>query len=272
MQLTREEIRATERAHYVMQLSSYFTELTDEAGVRFAYTSRLNDIWYNQAYDIDSTESEFDILMNRIGKYFQGRDRTACLYLSPATNPANCAELLDNYDYAQFEIEAWMFYDLGEARSDYVQSKSITISEVTWERDFEIFADIYRRGLPGPEVEKYIDATRDGQRYKPPLVDIRYFVGKYDGEPAGMISLLQIGRYAGVYAVATVEEFKRKGLARALNSHVCRLAITQGAESIFLQTVSGEDAEAVFQRLGYSTLYVREGYTTSSAVKGLQHG
>lgn len=272
MQLSREEIRASERAHYIMQLASYFTELTDEAGVRFAYTNRLSDIWYNQAYDIDCNEDEFSSLMTRIETYFQRRERTPCIYLSPATTPPNASDLLGNRDYAQFESEAWMFYDLGQLKSDYVQPASISISEVTWERDFEMFADIYRRGLPGPEVEKYIDATREGQRYKPSLVDIRYFVGKYEGEPAGMISLLQIGRYAGVYAVATVEEFKKKGLARALNMHVCREAAANGADTIFLQTVSGEHAETVFQRLGYSTLYLRDGYTTRSAVEGLQHG
>lgn len=265
-------IRSSERAHYIMQLASYFSELTDLPGVRFAYTHRLKDIWYNQAYDIEWHSKDIIPLKSIIEEYCSKRDRLPCIYLTPAVKPADLGKRLEEIGYGKFEEETWMFYDFKENSKPYIMPTEISVVEVKSAKEFEMFAGVYRKGLPGPEVEKYIQAVADGLRYIPPLVNIWYFVAKYSDEPAGMLSLLTVGEYAGIYAVATIEKFRGKGVCKALTLHAGRVAERAGSKHMFLQTVVGGDSEIVFRKLGYETLYVREGYTTKDVIAKLQHG
>lgn len=272
MKLTDLNIRQCERAHYLMQLASYFSELTDMPGVRFAYTDKLKDIWYNQAYDITVSDKDVDKLVKIIENYLASRDRLPCIYLSPATRPNKLSKLLEAYEYGQFESEAWMFYNYEENAKPYKKPSQITIQEIKNDKDLDVFSDVYRLGLPGPEVEHYVQAVVDGYKYPPALVDISYFVAHYNDKPAGMISLLKIGEFVGVYAVATIEEYQGKGIGKSLIRHVGELSERAGCKYVFLQTVVGETGEAVFQKLGYETLFVRDGYTTKSVIAQLQHG
>lgn len=275
MTLDNSTIRECERAHYLMQLSCYFSELTDLPGVRFAYTHRLSDIWYSQAYDIEWTsDSPDDIerLVKTIEDYLSRRDRLPCIYLSPATKPSNLASLLEDRNYGKFEAESWMFYDLAENNKPYTPPNDISIIQVSSDADWQLFSEVYRKGLPGPEVDKYIGAVIEGYKFAPPLVNLWYFVAKRQGQPAGMISLVTMGQYAGVYAVATVEEHRRNGVAKTLLRHVGKIAENAGCKYVFLQTVVEGDAEEVFKRSGYKTLFIRDGFTTKDVIKDLEHG
>jgi GNAT superfamily N-acetyltransferase len=272
MNTNKELIRNSERAHYIMQLCSYFNELSDFEGMRYAYTSLLSDIWYNQAYDIITTESKFDSLLQKIIETCKSKDRLPCIYLSPVSEPSNIRELLEKRNFGKFEDESWMFYNFSKFPTNGQKSSDISIKLVENDNDKEIFADIYRKGLPGPEVEKYIQATMIGLENKPPLVDIWYMNAFYKNKPAGMLSLLKIGEYAGVYAVATIEEFQNKGVAKALSEFAAEIAKQNEVKHLFLQTVSGEESEEIFKKLGYETLYVRDGYTTNDVISKLMHG
>lgn len=270
MTMKNELIRAAERAHYIMQLSSYFTELTDSLGVRFAYTCRLSDAWYNQAYDLHCESAECDVTVDRVEQYFSTKERLPSIYITPASSPKDIKEVLERRGYARFDQEAWMFYDQSKPFSD--ANRSVEITNVRSQSDLLVFSDVYRRGLPGPEVGKYIQSVIEGFKSNPPLVSIWYFLAYIKGEPAGMASLLHHGSFAGVYAVATVPEHRREGCAKALTSRLIETARSAGAEHIFLQTGAGDEGEATFERLGFKTAFVRDGYTRADAISDMQHG
>ena len=268
----RQLVRQTERAHYVMQLSVYFSELADLPGVRFACTHRFADTWYNQAYDVVCTEGDAAGLIGTIHDYLRSRDRLPCVYLSPAVEPASFAGLLEGAGFGEFETEAWMFYDFTETDAPGLIPDAIDVRQVSTDADLEAFAHVYRDGFPGPEVEMYIGAAVDGFRHQSPLVDTFLYLASWEGEPAGIVSLYRLGAFAGVYDVATVGSWRRRGIARALLRRAGMQARDMGCDYLFLQTVAGEVGEKAFARLGYSTRYVRRGYTTKDAIAGLRHG
>lgn len=265
-------VRQTERAHYLMQLGSYFSELADRPGVRFATTHKFADTWYNQAYDVACTEDEAAGVILTVTEYLQKRHRLPCIYLTPAVTPPSFAKILEESGFGEFEREAWMFYDFAENTRPSDGPKSLSIRPVSSREDLEAFAYVYRDGFPGPEVEDYIAAAIDGFRRQSPLVDIFFCLAYCEGEPAGIISRYRLGKYAGVYDVATVEKFRTRGVARALTRHVGRQAKDLGCECVFLQTVVGDVGEKAFAKLGYETRYVRHGYTTKEAIATLDHG
>ena len=105
--MDKQLIRECERAHYFMQLSSYFSELTDLPFVSFAYTKYVTDTWYNQAYNInytalDFTQAKFEEILKTCESFLSERNREACFYLTPATLPSNFGQLLEKQGYGIF--------------------------------------------------------------------------------------------------------------------------------------------------------------------------
>lgn len=261
MSINNEFIKETVRAHYIMQLGIYISELTDITGMRLSYTHRFNSIWYNSAYDVQIEADQVDELINTVETYMTSRNRLPCIYVSPATKPSNLGKLLEMRGYKKTEVEAWMFYDFGQYSKFYAQPPQIKIVAAQTEIDFDIFANIYRQTLPSPEVDLQIQACVDGFHYKSPMVDVDYFVATYEGEPAGMLSSLTIGQYNCLYSGATIKKFQGRGIMRSLMHHAASLAIQKGVKYLFLQTLAKTRAETVFEKFGFLTLYARECYT-----------
>lgn len=270
--LSRDEIRLTERAHYMMQLSAYFSELVDRPGVRFAFTHRFSDTWYNQAYDLDWPSGTLEHLVRLISDICRERDRATCMYTSPASLPINLDEQLKKYGLVNFEDEAWMFLPVELWGLPQKPSRSMIKVVTVDNTNLDDFSFVYRNGLPGPEVEGYIAAVRDGLRYAPPGVDVRYLIAYIDGQPVGILSILTTLACSGIYAVATLPAFQRQGVARKLIEAAGAIAKANRSRYLFLQTVCGDDGEQAFGRIGFETLYVRRGYTTAEIAESIQHG
>lgn len=268
-------IREIERIHYLMQLASYFSELTDLPGISYAYTKFVSDTWYNQAYNIsikedDSLKQRFEELLRSSEGFFSARNRATCFYLTPASVPSQLGKLLEANDYMVFDEEAWMFLDPNK----YVHGRTndnIRIVEVR-EDTLPVFGDVYRRTLPGPEVNGYIDCVVNGFISKPPLVDIKYYLAYVEDIPIGMLSLLCLSRYAGLYAIAVDENYQKIGACRAMLTSAVEHCKKSNIEYMFLQTGHDTDSETIFKHMGFVTEFVRNGYAQKSIVDTMQHG
>jgi len=267
MKATIKNIRNIERTHYVMQLSGYFTELSDRPGIRFAYTDIFSDVWYNQAYDIIGPQSEFTQLIHDTEDYFKSKDRIPCFYTSPATDMDFIKQLTDN-GYVEFEQESWMLFDTSS--SDKPSNSKFSFSVV--QGNFNDFSKVYRQGLPGPEVELYITAAINGHRFAPGNLKVEYLLAYHENTPVGMLGLVLLPPVAGVYAIATIPEWQAKGVATLLNNSASNIARSHHCTHLVLQTVTGEDSEMKFEKMGYYTLFKRSGYAPADIVKEMTHG
>lgn len=268
-------IRESERAHYLMQLASYFSELTDMPDVSYAYTHNVSDTWYNQAYGInikndDSVSKAIDRLLDTSKAFFDARNREMCFYLTPASSPSNLGEILETKGFAVFDEEAWMFINPKMYQTPTL-NPNVKVVEVT-EDMLSIFDDVYRRTLPGPEVDGYIDCVVNGFKSNPPLVCIKYYLAYYGEKAVGMLSLLTLGKYAGLYAIAVDEDCQRRGVCKAMLSAALEYCTLNSIQYVFLQTGHKTDAETAFEKMGFKTEFVRIGYTKESIVDNIQHG
>ncbi len=260
MNINHKFIKETVRAHYILQLGTYVSELTDVPGIKYCYTRHFTNYWYNHAYGIEIEASQVDELISKVEAHARKRDRQPCIYVSPATKPSNLGELLVARGYEKAEQESWMFCDFSEHAESYVRPAEITILDVQTEAEFELYADIHRRALPYAEVEFQIEACRHGFKYKAPMLNVHYLVASYNGEPAAILSLLTLGEYAELYTGGTLDRYQNKGLMRALFDKVESILRKNGVKKAFFQTIVPE-AERAFKKLDYSTLYIRECYT-----------
>ncbi|HEV8595351.1 MAG TPA: GNAT family N-acetyltransferase, partial [Thermoplasmata archaeon] len=82
------------------------------------------------------------------------------------------------------------------------------------------------------------------------------FLGEVDGRPAAVASLVRTGdKISGIYSVATLPEFRRRGLATALSLRCIEAYRDTGDEVLALQVVHGSDAQRLYERLGFETAY-----------------
>ena len=266
-------IRESVRIHYFMQLSSYFSELVDCEGVSFAFSDHVTDTWYNQAYGIaldnPNCNQDFSSTIRKCENVFQARNRTPCFYFTSASVPKNYKTKIRNCGYDEFDNESWMFF----SEDLYVpkRNKKIKIKSVT-PRLLDTFAEFYRIGLPGPEVEGYVKCVLNGFMRKPPLVNIKYYLAFFNDVPVGMISLLTMEKYAGLYAVAVDENYQRMRICSTLVDTAIQECKKNNIKHIFLQTGYGEDSEKAFSQMGFKTEFVRIGYAQKTVINNLQHG
>ena len=276
--MNKQVIRECERAHYLMQLSSYFSELTDLPGISFAYTNLVTDTWYNQAYNIheivtkDLTVTK-DAILKLSKEYFSEHDREICFYLTPATTPANFNKFLEQNNFTSFDEEAWMFFDLNKSALlvNECTVSNIQVKEVT-DKELDLFKDVYYKTLPGPEVNEYIQCVINGYLSPPPFVSIKYFLAFMDDKAVGMLSLVTQGKYSGLYAIAVDRDYQRKGICRTLLSKAINECKLNETEYLFLQTGNGEEAQKVFEHIGFVTEFVRYGYVNKAVAEEIQHG
>jgi ribosomal protein S18 acetylase RimI-like enzyme len=99
------------------------------------------------------------------------------------------------------------------------------------------------------------------ERYVPLRVtetpDVEFYVGYVDGEPAATSALFATHRVAGVYNVAVLPQFRRRGLAEAMTWHVVREGARMGCVMSSLQ--ASAMGKPVYERMGFREII---GYRT----------
>ena len=255
-------IRQAIRAHYLVQLGGYISGLTDMLDVRLAYNSNFENIWYNSAYDIQTTPSAANELIDRVEAYMARHKRTPSIYVSPTTTPTNFGALLTARGYHKVETESWLFRTNFEAPAPPLPD-NITIRAVKSESEFAAFADIYRASYPSADVEAKIEACKRTLWATPPLVNLNYLVAYYDHEPVAMLTTVALGEYIGLYSGGTRKAFRSKGVMRVLTAHAESIAVQHGAKHLFLQCVTGSSAERAYKKLGYEIRFTRDCYIPS---------
>jgi len=82
----------------------------------------------------------------------------------------------------------------------------------------------------------------------------RFYVARVDGEVAAFCELYGLGSIAQVEDVNTLEEFRGRGLARAVVSAAVRDARADGADLIFLYADADDWPQHLYARLGFRPL------------------
>lgn len=83
------------------------------------------------------------------------------------------------------------------------------------------------------------------------VIGQRDFVGYHQGSPAGTISLWPRGRFALIGDVATMPEFRNRGVARTMLFETAKISINAGCEYSLLFADLLDSPQLMYQTLGY---------------------
>ena len=101
-------------------------------------------------------------------------------------------------------------------------------------------------GMPREVAEQSfdLDATAQG--------DVDFFLGRLEGRPAATATLVRTGDVAGIYAVATVEEARRRGLGAAVTRAAVSRAREWGSRAVILQ--ASPMGLHIYEAIGFRTV------------------
>ncbi|HPD56069.1 MAG TPA: GNAT family N-acetyltransferase [Smithellaceae bacterium] len=128
----------------------------------------------------------------------------------------------------------------------------ITVSEVKSNKDLPLWADISFRGFQMPErtrdeynafVLSFAQSNRRAQKL---------FLVYVDGNPAATSLLFTDKETAGIYYVATLPEFRNKGLGFHVTLAAMRAAKDAGHKKVILQATPA--GEKVYRRIGFQEI------------------
>jgi ribosomal protein S18 acetylase RimI-like enzyme len=83
-----------------------------------------------------------------------------------------------------------------------------------------------------------------------------FYIAYLDHKPAGVCLFVLTDGVAGIYAVATLPEFRKKGVATTLMKRGIHDAREKGCQTITLQVSTGSYAESLYRKLGFDVRFI----------------
>jgi GNAT superfamily N-acetyltransferase len=125
------------------------------------------------------------------------------------------------------------------------------------------FTETQTRGflMPGENFATWFALMDQANRRNFPSESQQFLVGWWEGRAASVGHVLYTERLAGVYALTTLEEYRRRGFTRAVVAAALRAAAARGCEGVTLQVYQGLPAEKVYAALGFSVAFDAEVWT-----------
>ena len=116
------------------------------------------------------------------------------------------------------------------------------------------------RGFGG-EAEELPENYREFVRALSESESVRLYTARYEGENAGVFAVTSEADMMGVYYFAVKPELRRKGIARAMMSEICRLA--EDKKIVLQSTPMGRK---FYRNFGFSELFMIPVYSTTDDI------
>lgn len=102
-------------------------------------------------------------------------------------------------------------------------------------------------GYPPEECRQLYEIARE----RGGALGQKEFVGYYKGEPAGTVALWPRGKFGLIEDVATMPEFRGRGVARTMLFEISKRALSEGCEYTVLFTDPFDSPQVMYKTLGY---------------------
>jgi GNAT superfamily N-acetyltransferase len=169
--------------------------------------------------------------------------------ISPSTQPAGLGDHLLRHGLTDVGEDPAMALLLAQLPRALGAPEGVAIE---WVQDRASLAQWARTFCAGMEVPAAVATVLEPAIARDALGEaaaIRYYLARLDGEPVATAMLVQAGGVAGIYAVATIERARRRGIGAAVTLAPLLDARARGYVAAVLQ--SSEMGYAVYARMGF---------------------
>ena len=181
--------------------------------------------------------------------YFAEVGRPFSWWVGPADRPAGLGGLLEEAGLERAESEVAMAASLSELRSADTSPGGLRIVRVRTPEQLRDFARVTAASWtpPDPQVVRFYELTAPA--LLGPGSPLRLYTGYLDGQAVATAELAVEGGVAGLYGIATLAAYRRRGFGTALTLLPLLDAREQGLRTAVLQASS--DGAGVYERLGF---------------------
>jgi predicted GNAT family acetyltransferase len=111
--------------------------------------------------------------------------------------------------------------------------------------------EIVLRREPWASTEEIVQLLADFRGELHRHAGARFFCARINGEIAAMCELYARGSIAQIEDVNTLEEFRNRGLGRAVVRHAADVAVADGADLVFLHALDDDWPKQLYTKLGF---------------------
>lgn len=253
---------------FVHKLSYSSSVVTPEYVI--VHDQRDSSVYANYAGELALTEHNCREKIGEIERILCAEGRDPTVYVSPDSTPANLSDLLQARGYRRSYNDAWMFY---ERRAECELPPHVCIRCVDSPLEMRRFVQCYNRVYSGTDPnEPYGKAPDcwgenlfDSFRNTDPALEVRYYILRDSGEDAAVAISVSNGECAGLYAIGTVPERRRRGLSTWITLNALCALQFRGVREILLLTERESYNERFYRKLGFVTRWYAAGWTRGAA-------
>lgn len=238
--------------HRVQAMRGIGGTVEDRGNVVLVLNPDLPAKGFNFACKVDAGDTSKEAVIDYVVDTFRAKGLTPNFQLWSITRPPD------------FGVDLWQrgFQEDGEL-DVMVWKKAASVAPPTGVRvrpadsdeDLGTAVDIVLEGFGFPPAWK--DVLLSSMSLEPDTVRGQTFVGEIDGKVAGVAALVHTeDKISGIYSVATWPAFRRRGVATAVSQACIDAFQRSGDEVLTLQVVHGSDAQRLYEKLGFETVYV----------------
>ncbi|HEY9792350.1 MAG TPA: GNAT family N-acetyltransferase [Candidatus Obscuribacterales bacterium] len=200
---------------------------------------------------VKSERPEYQCAMLRAGCNVEhAKDESATIHVLPsALDQIPALEQL-GYNHAS----GFSYMAFGADTSSWTVPSNVHVKKAATPADIEDFSRIQGLAFAGEEHfaewHPFLHKWNSRNADKP---EHRFYVGYVDGDAVGTCLALMHDRIVGLYAVGTLVNHRKKGIATVLMKQAVDDALADGCEIVTLQVVTDSYAESFYKKLGFNT-------------------
>jgi GNAT superfamily N-acetyltransferase len=210
---------------------------------------------FNGVLNANLNSENFDTVVNSFIDRLKARRVPAFWWQGPTTEPRNLIDALDKYHFSFSGNTPAMAVDLQTAVLDSPLPDRFNIVEVKMS-DIKMVG-LYLQtlstgsGIPDSLAELLLRAEQGARPL--PNIKLQRYLGFLDGMPVATCALVLHAGVAGIYAVSTLPEARRKGYGSAITAVPLRFAYEQGYRVAVLQ--ASELGFPIYRKIGFQTVF-----------------
>lgn len=248
--------RLLEISNYQLLTPIYFTKITQYTYATSVYSSQIEHPWYNHFYipqDKLYCTKNTDISKILCNTYLSSKKRKNCIYIPEELEWLHIH--LQSPKFLFFEKEHWWYFNtrLDLQRKMNNDVNIVQISHANFEDFVKVFNVCFNLKA------NHINCWRNVFINSTSLQYIGFMAYK-DLIPVGIMWLATNKKFCGIYMVATIPEYRRQGIFTTLFMQVMHYCHIHKIQHILLQSVSTDECNAIYKRIGFINIFTRIGY------------
>jgi GNAT superfamily N-acetyltransferase len=221
---------------------------------------------FNSIMDARLAHEEVDATIQTLVSDAGSRGVPVMWWIGPSTQPVDLGEHLKKHGFMLNEDSPGMAVDLAKLNEKLISPEGFSIQQA---QDDDAFWQWSRTcllafGAP-PTAELAMKAWHDLLAFSK-VETIQAYIGWLDNKPVATSLLILAGGVAGIYAVATMPEARRKGIGARITLHPLLLARAMGYKAGVLG--ASEMGESVYRSLGFQDYCRLSSYVWQPEPKG----